>query len=746
MVPGQPEPAGLSARELAAEYAAGTPFDLAQCLTEPIHLLGGIQPYGALLAVREPDLTIELASRNAAEVLGARRGDRLGTLLADAGPLRDALARLAADSSAVVRVRTTTGATFDATLHRSDGLAVVEFEPAAPPGPLYPGVRDALARLRGARTATELCAAAVREVRALTGYERVVAYRFAGEGPGQVIAEDVRADRTPWLGLWFPASDVPPQARRLYVRNWIRLIGDVDDESVTLDPPLLPGTDRPLDLSGSVLRTVSGYHLDYLRNIEVAASMSVSLIVDGRLWGLLACHDSRPRWLDPEVRAACELLGAALSLQLAVVDEREAATALAGRRGELNTLVNTDVEAFPGAVVHGPVSMADLIDADGCLIRVGDRTESAGLVPAALDAVLSAAGRDTGRVWSTDCLREAVPAAVPAAGDAAGDDAVAGALVVPLTDAGDYLAWFRREQPVDRRWAVDPQRPVVTGRGGRRLSPRGSSAVWRETVRGTSLAWTTGDRDLAAELWRSIAAVQLRHAAHLAELNAELSARNADLDAFSHAVSHDLKEPLRGIANYATFVLEDADERLDDESRRRLTTIQRLAGRMNDLLNGLLDFAQLGSAAVTAQRVDMERVVDDALETLAARLAGTPVRIVRPRPLPPAGGDPVLVLDVLVNLLSNAIKYGGDRIEIGAENGAYYVRDNGIGIDPLFHGEIFKIFRRLHARGGPYEGAGVGLAVARRIVERHGGQIRVDSRPGRGSTFWFTLPPSSAST
>ncbi|WP_211247609.1 ATP-binding protein [Cryptosporangium arvum] len=731
---------GLSARELAAEYAAGTPFDLAQCLTEPIHLLGGIQPYGALLAVREPDLTIELASRNAAGILGARRGDHLGDLLADAGPLRDALARLADGSSAVVRVRTTTGAPFDATVHRADGLAVVEFEPAAPPAstPLYPGVRDALARLRGARTATELCAAAVREIRALTGYERVVAYRFAGEGPGQVIAEDVRPDWASWLGLWFPASDVPPQARRLYVRNWIRLIGDVADESVALDPPLLPGTDRPLDLSGSVLRTVSGYHLDYLRNIEVAASMSVSLIDDGRLWGLLACHDSRPRWLDPEVRAACEFLGAALSLQLAVVDEREAASALAGRRGELNTLVHTDVEAFPGAVVHGPVSMADLVDADGCLIRVGDTTESAGLVPPDPDPILSAAGRGTGRVWASDCLREAVPGA--------GHDDVAGAMVVPLTDSGDYLAWFRREQPVDRRWAVDPERPVVTGPGGRRLTPRGSSTVWRETVRGTSVAWTTGDRDIAAEFWRSIAAVQLRHAAHLAELNAELSARNADLDAFSYAVSHDLKEPLRGIANYATFVLEDADEGLDDESRRRLTTIQRLAGRMNDLLNGLLDFAQLGASAVTAQPVDMDGVVDDALETLAPRLAAAPVEIVRAGPLPPAGGDPVLILDVLVNLLSNAIKYGGDRIEIGARDGAFYVRDNGIGIDPVFHGEIFKIFRRLHARGSRYEGAGVGLAVARRIVERHGGQLRVDSEPGRGSTFWFTLPPSSAST
>ena len=225
----------------------------------------------------------------------------------------------------------------------------------------------------------------MRQVRAFTGYDRVVAYRFDGDGPGEVIAEDVTPGWEPWLGLWFPAIDVPPQARRLYLQNWIRVIADVDDPGAALVPPLLPGTQRPLDLAGSALRTVSGYHLEYLRNIGVRGSMSISLIKDGRLWGLIACHSGTPRRLTADQRAACELFGIALSLQLGGVEDRQRAAGEAEARRVLRQVIDAADAAGPeqfGERFVADTRLCDLVGADGVYARFGTVSHASGLVPA----------------------------------------------------------------------------------------------------------------------------------------------------------------------------------------------------------------------------------------------------------------------------------------------------------------------------------------------------------------------------
>ncbi len=309
----------LTPRAVAAEAGVSQEFDLSQCVREPIHLLGGVQSYGALVAARLDDAVVDTVSRNAADVLGRAAGELVGRPFTEL--IGDEQWALAMESASVVEDAVDPAApgpdggaapggpdggggqaggagggqdgpassgvlpmtlegegeggprSYDVTVHRSGELLVLEFEPRTTGGPFvfqnfYPKVRRALQKLQGASDVTECCAAAVREVQALTGYDRVVAYRFDGrDGPGQVIAEARNEGREPWLGLWFPASDIPPQARRLYARNWIRVIGDVDDRTAGLLPELREETGRPLDLSASVLRTVSGYHLEYLRNI-----------------------------------------------------------------------------------------------------------------------------------------------------------------------------------------------------------------------------------------------------------------------------------------------------------------------------------------------------------------------------------------------------------------------------------------------------------------------------------------------
>ncbi|ARF74236.1 histidine kinase [Kitasatospora albolonga] len=834
----------LSPKAVAAEAGVSQEFDLSQCVREPIHLLGGVQSYGALVAARLHDSVVDTVSRNTGEVLGRAAGELVGrpvteligaeqwalalesTEVAAGGPEPDAASSGAAAASPGAPVSgpgasrdsasrdsvsgasasrdSVSGASvpesgaaspggaassgvlslslerdgqarlFDVTVHRVAELLVLEFEPRAADGPFvfqnfYPRVRRALHRLQGAADVTECCAAAVREVQALTGYDRVVAYRFDGaEGPGQVIAEARTEGREPWLGLWFPASDIPPQARRLYARNWIRVIGDVDDATVGLLPGLREGTGEPLDLSGSVLRTVSGYHLEYLRNIGVASSMSVSLLHDGELWGLIACHGDEPRRLTPEVRAACEFFGIALSLQLAAVAGREQADELSGYRRALATLLARLTSQAPDALLSPGSGVVELLDADGALLLRGTETLTTGApLPAGLPGLLErlADAGPVGEVWSSDRVPE-VLGLDPAEAEAQG--LPAGLLVLPFSRDGDLLAWWRRERPAPREWAADPARPVRTGPGGERLTPRGSAAVYRATVRGRSEPWTPAQRIVAGELWREISGLLSRRMAELAARNTELARTNEDLDSFAHAAAHDLKEPLRGISNAAAFIVEDAGSVLDATSLRRLTTVRRLAERMDGLLDSLLHFSRLGQVGLERELLSLDEVVDDALLVAGDRLAEQGVRVVRPAALPRLRADRERLREVLENLFVNAAKYAADEgsgerrvwVEVasvvppGEEDGravtAVVVRDNGIGIPPAQQEDVLQLFRRLHRREERGGGSGVGLAVVKRIVERHGGRLWLESPAtapdgggvpggGPGTAVWFTL-------
>ncbi|MEV3929266.1 ATP-binding protein [Streptomyces sp. NPDC049944] len=749
--------------EREAEAAAAIGFDLSACAQEPIHRLGMIQSHGTLLAVDAATGTVDTAALNTGRLLGMAAEELTGgpvTRVVSPEHWDEALGvgaqRDAASLVLPVSIDVAGGSRpFDVTAHRQGPLLVLEYEPRTVAAPhfahFYQGVRRALTRLRSSMTTVECCQAAVHEIRALTGFERVVAYRFDGEnGPGEVVAEEITEGHEPWLGLWFPASDIPSQARRLYRDNWIRVIADVDDVGVGLHSPFRTDPGLPLDLSNSVLRTVSGFHLEYLRNIGVKSSMSVSVLREGELWGLIACHGYAAVTIPPELRAACEFFGVAFSLQLAVIEEREQAEALTASRERLDGIISRVTSDLEDTLLAGDDALGELLDADGAALCRGGRSTISGMsVPSALLESLRtrAAGPPPGTIWSTDRLSEE-----PDHTSDAAEDGPAGVMMVSLSPSGDFLAWFRRARPTVRQWAADPSRPLQVGPRGERLTPRGSSAVFRAVVHGQSLPWTPADRATAHELWRTLTGFVLRHEAELAALNEQLRVTNSDLDAFAHVAAHDLKEPLRGISNAAAFVIEDAAAELDPTTVRRLNTMRRLAGRMDDLLDSLLHFARLGRGGLHRTRVPLERVLGSALEVAGERLAEAHVRVIRDD-LPEVYADENRLYEILVNLLVNAAKYAADRddrtVEIlvdtrrppagGPQEQVVVVRDNGIGIPSDRQDEVFELFRRLHGEGERGGGAGVGLAIVKRIVERHGGELWLDSEPGRGTAFFFTL-------
>lgn len=758
---------------MAPELATAAPptVDLANCAREPIHIPGAVQPHGALLVLGEPRLEVMQASENTAALFGVAAGDLVGgpvsaLLGADgAEQVREALAQADPTASNPLRI-TVAGRAWDGIVSRAAGGALLELEPAAEGDPrsvaaLYARVRGALARLQGARTLAELCGAVAEETRAITGLDRVMVYRFDAEWNGEVVAEARAPEIDSFLGLHFPASDIPAQARELYRRNWLRLIADAGYTPSPVIPAMNPATGAPLDLSASTLRSVSPVHLEYLRNMGVGASMSVSLLRGGELWGLVACHHASPRYVSYEARTACEFLGQAFSVQLGAVGEGEdrAYDLHVASVGALLLDRAAADDDWMRALTRGTPSLADLAGARGAAVVSGGECSSVGETPGR-DGILALAAwlaeRDAELFHTEHLAREFPPAAEYAA-------VASGVLATAVSRRrGDYLLWFRPEVVRTVEWAGNPAKAVREGgappAGAEEhaspvptLHPRRSFEAWSETVSGRSVPWKASEIRGAAELRGRIVELVLRRAEELARLNAELARSNDELDAFAYIVSHDLKEPLRGIGTFSRMLLDDHGEHLGTEGRDEVDTLIRLSTRMNGMLDSLLLYSRAGKLELRLVETDLGTLVGEVLDTLRTRVERSRAEVRIPRPLPTVWCDPVRAGSVYQNLVANALKYNDKAepwVEIGwldperaGEPATLYVRDNGIGIARRQWDAVFRIFKRLHGRDKFGGGSGAGLTIARKLVERHGGRIWLESEPGQGTTFFFTLEP-----
>ncbi|AEE44923.1 SpoIIE family protein phosphatase [Cellulomonas fimi] len=501
----------------ATFLAPGEPVDLDNCAREPIHVPGSVQPRGVLLAVSEPDLVVAHVSENVAHLLGVAVEDALGRPLdATVGARSAAAVRQHVAAWGSLRERNplqllvpTPGGDLevDAVLHRvvsgDTTLLVIELEPATGPRPFsfpntYQAVRGVVEQLNRAHELTEMYDITAREVRALTGFDRVMVYRFDAEYNGEVVAEARRDDLNAFLGLHYPASDIPPQARALYEKNWVRLISDVAYTPARIVPGIDGRTGLPLDLTHAVLRSVSPIHCEYLGNMGVAASMSISLLRDGRLWGLIACHHYAGPFEPPYgVRAAAEFLGSTLSLRLvARVEEDELADRLASAEVLGRLVENARDEDRPLAqALLDPPSLLDLVPADGAVAQVDGAVLTAGDVPRGVGALLTWVAEQPDDVVVRTALADEEPDLARHVPE------VAGVLALRLPD-GQSAVWLRREQVHHVDWGGDPHNKAIARREGGtvRLSPRLSFELWRETVRGRSAPWEDRHVRTATEL------------------------------------------------------------------------------------------------------------------------------------------------------------------------------------------------------------------------------------------------------
>ncbi len=716
--------------------------DLSSCDAEPIRVPGAIQPHGWMVVLDAGGALVGCSANWPSPVharLVAAEVAPACTDLGDDGPV------------ALARVRVDGLPPLDVLAHRSGHHLVLECEPAPPSGglqrPIDGLVRRVLPALQRAASLQALADLAVAEARRLTGFGRALLYRFDAQGHGEVLAESAAPGYHSYLGHRFPASDVPAQARALYLASHVRLIADAHYVPVPLEA-YAPGWDpAALDLGQAGLRSVSPVHLEYMRNMGTRASLSVSIVIEGRLWGMLSCHDHAARPLPHEVRAACEHLGRLLALKIAARQERdEVAARLEARQHVLELVAQlADSDATLQRLVGEP-AMLRLGRASGVAVVLDDRCWSAGEVPA-LPVLQALGGWVAGRsepVWATDRLAHDWP------GAAGQGELPAGLLAVSISQVHRHVVlWFRPEVVRSVQWAGDPRKNAPAADG--RIHPRHSFASWREELRGRSEPWADATLAAADELRHALIGVVLRRAEEMAEVAAELGRVNKELEAFSYTVSHDLRAPMRHIAGYIDLVQDTEGAQLSPRAGRYLAHVREAAAYAGRLVDALLDFSRMGRAALKPARVDTALLVQE----LAAEIdrQEQPRRIswrIAPG-LPVLWADPLLVQAALRNLLGNAAKYTRSREAavvhvrpvVRAGGLGLEIEDNGVGFQQKYAAKLFGVFQRLHA-AEEFEGTGIGLATVRRIVERHGGEVWAHGEPQEGARFGFVLPAAPA--
>lgn len=732
-------------------------------LKEPaIHIFNQIQPHGILIVLAEPDLTILQISNNAIATFGSAAEQMLQRPLSefiDSFQLERIKAGLntTEDLDLINPVKLWVRKTgdeysvFDGVFHRnSEGFLILELEPALaqeniPFLSFYHLARASINRLEETSNLREFCQIIVQEVRNVTGFDRVMLYKFDNDGHGSVIAEEKLNGMESYLGLHFPESDIPRPARKLFASNWIRLIPDSHCEPVTLVPAINPISKEPTELTNSILRSAAPCHFEYLHNMGVGASLTISLIKEQKLWGLIACHHQTPMYVSYELRKACEFLGRMVFSEIASREETEDFAyrrQLAYVQSTLVEYMSQEDNFVDGLIKHKP-NLLDLANAQGAAICFGSNCTTIGKSPAAEDLnflVQWLKNNVQEEVFYTDSLTQVYP-------DAEKFKHVAsGLLAIPISKR-NYVLWFRPEVIQTVNWGGDPHNAYELNReNGLRLCPRKSFQLWQETVSLTSLPWKQVEIKAALELRKAIVNIVLRQADELAQLAADLERSNAELKKFAYVASHDLQEPLNQVANYVQLLEMRYQAQLDADAKEFINFAVEGVSLMQTLIDDVLAYSKVEMQGVEFELTEVDTALDRALGNLRQRIAESGAKISRD-PLPTVMADSTQLMQLFQNLIANAIKFRSDKpleIHISAQRQEedewlFSVRDNGIGIEPQFSDRIFVIFQRLHPRD-EYPGTGMGLAICKKIVECHRGRIWVESQLGAGATFYFTLP------
>ncbi|MAM39196.1 MAG: histidine kinase [Erythrobacter sp.] len=623
--------------------------DLSNCDREPIHQLGMIQGFGALIAINS-DWFVGQRSANLEEMLGLDKpveiGARISSFFSQKAfeRLRSAVAALV-DPDQVGRLfgldLVGDGRLFDCAVHSTGAYTIIEIEPHAE-GDVNRQIgllRPIMARLEKYQDADRLLVEAARQLRMSLDIDRVMVYRFHKDLSGEVVAEAKREDLHGFHGLRYPKTDIPAQARELYKRNRFRIISDVTEKPVPIEPGFTTEGD-PVDLSMSALRAVSPIHIEYLRNMGVGASLSISIIIEGKLWGLFACHHYSPKILPYSQRTSAELFSELFSMMLErTLFRKRDEQRDAGRR--VHDRLMRDIAAGTPLAESLPMLtpvIQQIIPHDGASVFVEDVYDSSGAAPNEEEfrAIVSGLNSSaTSRVLAIDALAERLPKAERFA------DRAVGALVIPVSRTPrDYLVLWRRGLTQTVTWAGKPEKTVEHGPNGPRLTPRKSFEAWQESVEGRSEPWTDGELQVAEGLRVTLLEIILRLTDEAVKERAKSQAQQELLIAELNHRVRNILNLIRGLINQSKHEAGTIEEFSDIVGGR----ISSLAAAHDNITKGNWSAAPLSELIDTEAHAYLSRQKDR-------------LRVTGPEAMVSPEAYTVLAL-VIHEMITNSAKYG----------------------------------------------------------------------------------------
>ena len=727
-------------------------IDLTNCDIEPIHILGKVQSHGFLIAFDKLESNVLFASNNIETYTGIAAAHLLdqpvtelfkhfdsqdnGNTLLDIirfginnefenlNPLRISIRQI----------------TYNLICHLSAHLVVLEFEPSSPDADMHLQtlIGSSLSKIMNGKNLHQTVAAAAQQVKELIRYDRVMIYQFWEDGHGEVIAEEKNEDLEPFFGLHYPASDIPKQARELYKLNLTRIITDVNSTPADIITHAT-GIEQTIDLTHSTLRAVSNIHIEYLKNMGVMASFSVSIMHKGELWGLIACHNYTPKFIDYKTREHTKLIGQVLSSSFeykAEQDQKQESFGYLKMSSELVRGVHKNWDLLGALTNH---SLLKITSASGAAVVFEGKLHKEGQTPSdeqIMELVTWLSHHEKPLIYHTNSLSKYF---LPAS---AYVKVGSGLLALAISkELGEYIFFFKPEIITTVKWAGNPEKPVETDAlGHMKLSPRRSFAVWSQQVEGTSQKWTQAEMNTVVKFREDIVHFVNLKSNEIRKLNEKLQEAYDELDAFSFTISHDLKTPLASVKNYAELLLEDGTD-LSESAKRYIGRIIKSGEKMENLIQEVLGYSRVSRQRFIKEKIDLLPVLEEIKAEVFSAFKVPDLQLVLKNILP-VMGDKGMIEQVFTNVISNAVKYSSratnpiitiDAAETDADV-IYVIQDNGIGIDTNYGGQIFELFKRMD-NSKDFTGSGVGLAIVKRIMTKHGGRIWYES--GSDGTIFY---------